>query len=78
MKISEQKLVWILISLVFSWIVTAPTQEVSTSYDISPETKFIKVDQFGYLPTEGTLKTAVITDPQVGYNALDSFTPGST
>lgn len=34
------------------------------------------VDQFGYLP--GAKKVAVIRDPQVGYDAAVSFTPGSS
>lgn len=37
-------------------------------------TPHIHVDQFGYLPDAG--KVAVIADPQVGYNAADSFDPG--
>ncbi len=37
---------------------------------------FIHIDQFGYLPT--ATKVAVISDPQVGYNATESFQPGST
>lgn len=36
---------------------------------------FIKIDQFGYLPN--AKKVAVISDPQTGYNALESFTPGT-
>jgi len=42
----------------------------------SPESNFIKVDQFGYLPNAS--KVAVISDPQIGYNASDAFTPGGT
>jgi endoglucanase len=38
-------------------------------------THFIKIDQFGYLPS--SRKVAVISDPQVGYNAAESFTPGT-
>ena len=38
-------------------------------------TKFIKIDQFGYLP--GSKKVAVIVDPKVGYNANDAFSPGT-
>lgn len=38
--------------------------------------RFIVVDQFGYLPNAP--KTAVIRDPHVGYDADDSYTPGST
>lgn len=38
-------------------------------------TKHIKIDQFGYLP--GSKKVAVIVDPQTGYNAAESFSPGT-
>jgi endoglucanase len=38
-------------------------------------TKFITVDQFGYLP--GSKKVAVIRDPQDGFDADESFTPGN-
>src|SRR5258705_2831405 len=38
-------------------------------------TKFIKIDQFGYLPT--SKKFAVIVDPQTGYNKAESFSPGT-
>lgn len=41
----------------------------------SQTTYHIKVDQFGYLP--GSRKVAVIADPQVGYNAAESFLPGT-
>jgi hypothetical protein len=42
----------------------------------TPETsKFITVDQFGYLPD--SKKTAVIRDPQIGFDSLQSFQPGS-
>jgi endoglucanase len=37
---------------------------------------FIVVDQFGYLPE--AKKIAVIRDPQTGYDAALSFTPGAT
>jgi endoglucanase len=37
--------------------------------------KHIKIDQFGYLP--GSKKVAVVADPQTGYNAAESFTPGT-
>ena len=36
----------------------------------------IAVDQFGYLPDLG--KVAVISDPQVGFNAGQSYTPGNS
>lgn len=35
----------------------------------------LKVDQFGYLPL--ARKVAVISSPQTGYNATDTFTPSS-
>jgi endoglucanase len=41
----------------------------------SQTTYHIKVDQFGYLT--GSRKVAVIADPQVGYNATESFLPGT-
>lgn len=37
--------------------------------------KHIKIDQFGYLPN--SKKIAVIADPQVGFNASESFSPGT-
>lgn len=40
------------------------------------ETSHIHVDQFGYLPNSD--KVAVISDPEVGYNASESYSPGST
>jgi hypothetical protein len=38
-------------------------------------TKHIKIDQFGYLPN--SKKFAVIVDPRTGYNAAESFSPGT-
>ncbi|MEL7162151.1 MAG: glycoside hydrolase family 9 protein, partial [Bacteroidota bacterium] len=38
--------------------------------------KFIHVDQFGYRP--GAEKVAVLSDPQSGQNAGDSYSPGNT
>ncbi len=38
--------------------------------------KFIIVDHFGYLPE--AIKIAVIKDPQTGFDAAESFTPGNT
>jgi endoglucanase len=37
--------------------------------------KYIVVDQFGYLPDE--VKVAVVRDPVTGFDAAESFTPGS-
>lgn len=39
-------------------------------------TPLIRIDQFGYMPA--SKKVAVIADPQVGFNAAASFTPGNT
>ncbi len=36
----------------------------------------IAVDQFGYMPEMA--KIAVLSDPQTGFNAADSYTPGAT
>ena len=36
---------------------------------------FIRLDQFGYLPT--SKKVAVIADPQTGFDAAQSFVPGN-
>jgi len=41
-----------------------------------PLSKFIVVDQFGYRPDAE--KIAVARDPQTGFDASDSFTPGKT
>jgi endoglucanase len=42
----------------------------------APETsKFITVDQFGYMPD--SKKVAVIRDPVIGYDTLETFTPGA-
>ncbi|MFM9911814.1 MAG: glycoside hydrolase family 9 protein [Chitinophagaceae bacterium] len=48
-----------------------------SSYAVPPGTitKHIKIDQFGYLPA--SRKVAVIADPQTGYNAAESFSPGT-
>jgi len=35
----------------------------------------IKIDQFGYRPNDE--KIAILSDPQVGYNSADSYTPSS-
>ncbi|MCU0338334.1 MAG: glycoside hydrolase family 9 protein [Spirosomaceae bacterium] len=41
----------------------------------SQTTKHIKIDQFGYFPN--ARKVAVITDPQAGFNAAESFNPST-
>ena len=40
------------------------------------QSEFIKIDQFGYRPNDQ--KIAVMSDPQTGFNAALSFTPGPT
>ncbi|HET9057449.1 MAG TPA: glycoside hydrolase family 9 protein [Chitinophagaceae bacterium] len=49
-------------------ISSATASPIQTTYHI-------KVDQFGYLTN--SRKVAVIADPQVGYNAAESFIPGT-
>jgi hypothetical protein len=51
---------------VWAWAFAAPPA-------ISP---FIRIDQFGYLPQ--AIKVAVIADPVNGFNASQSYTPGTT
>ena len=47
------------------------------SFSLEPEiTPFIVTDQFGYRPV--SQKVAVIRNPQIGYDSLDVFIPGST
>lgn len=48
----------------------------SISAPKEPLSKFIVVDQFGYRPDAE--KIAVVRDPQTGFDAADSFTPGKT
>jgi len=43
---------------------------------IPPTSSHIHIDQFGYLPD--VEKVAIISDPQVGFNASESFSPGAT
>jgi endoglucanase len=54
---------------------SVPSSSVASS-SAPTITGFIVVDQFGYLPD--TKKIAVIRDPQTGYDAALSFTPGAT
>ena len=42
----------------------------------APLSKFIVLDQFGYRPDSE--KIAVVRDPQVGFDAGDAFTPGTS
>ncbi len=65
-----KKLILIIYSLVF--LLSCPplfAQQPTLS-------KYIVVDQFGYLPE--SRKIAVIRDPQVGFDAAESFTPGNS
>lgn len=54
------------LSIVYSVTAQAPTPAIS----------YIKVDQFGY--RQNAAKVAVISDPQVGFNDILQFAPGST
>ncbi|HEY4102430.1 MAG TPA: cellulase N-terminal Ig-like domain-containing protein, partial [Polyangiaceae bacterium] len=54
----------------------AGTGGVSITPPTQPLSKFIVVDQFGYRPDAE--KIAVVRDPQTGFDAGDSFTPGKT
>lgn len=47
-----------------------------TAGNAPPVSKFIVVDQFGYLPDSE--KIAIIRDPESGFDASDSFTPGKS
>ncbi len=58
------------LKLLFSGLLLA---HISVSAQIS---NFIVVDQFGYTPNAA--KIAFIRDPQTGYDAAQSFTPGAT
>ncbi|HTF04161.1 MAG TPA: cellulase N-terminal Ig-like domain-containing protein, partial [Bacteroidia bacterium] len=49
---------------------------VTNAFGQAVITPYIKVDQIGYRPMDR--KVAVISDPQTGYNAADSYTPGTT
>lgn len=50
--------------------------DVNTGFHLlTMPSSYIKVDQFGYLPN--SKKVAVISDPQTGYNASESFNPGT-
>lgn len=53
-----------------------PLLLVSIAYGQSPYTTHIHVDQIGYRPMDR--KVAVISDPQSGYNASDTYVPGTT
>lgn len=52
------------------------TSVIIDTHSQNPEiSKFITVDQFGYLP--GSKKVAVIRNPVIGYDSLENFVPGS-
>lgn len=59
--------------LVLAALIGTLNNSAAQSYSVE---SLIRVNQFGYLP-DGT-KVAVIADPQVGFNAGESFTPGTT
>lgn len=55
---------------------SSATRSSTASQVTAAVSEFIVVDQFGYLPD--AQKIAVIRDPQTGYDADKSFTPGET
>ena len=59
--------------IVAAWKQNEVRPSPSTPTPVSPN---IHIDQLGYLPN--AVKIAVVANPQVGYNAAQSFTPGST
>ena len=61
----------------FSSVGSTSTSSSAAVVDLAqPITPFIVVDQFGYLPSAE--KVAVVRDPQIGYDAAQSFAPGAT
>ncbi len=53
-----------------------PLLLASTAFAQAPSSLHIQLDQIGYRPNDR--KVAVISDPQVGYNASLSYTPSGT
>lgn len=64
----------LLIPLLLATAALASGGESSMLPDQPADPGHIHVDQFGYLP--GEQKVAVLSDPQIGFNAGDSYTPG--
>jgi endoglucanase len=60
----------------FPWLIIAGAMATAVAAPPGTFTLRIAVDQFGY-PSDLT-KVAVISDPQQGFNAAESYTPGST
>jgi hypothetical protein len=65
----------ILSSILLSIIIFLSIPQISSGNKPS-KTKYIVVDQFGYRPEAS--KIAVIRNPQTGFDADESFTPGSS
>jgi endoglucanase len=60
----------------FRFVLYVATTMLLAGYGAAQDTtRFIVVDQFGYLPV--AQKIAVIRDPQTGFDASKSFTPGT-
>ncbi len=49
---------------------------IALTADAQTVSYHLKVDQFGYLPE--SVKVAVISDPQAGFNAAESYIPGNS
>ena len=58
----------------FAFIVLSGTLYFATAQNPGTS-KFITIDQFGYLPD--SKKTAVIRDPQIGFDSMETFVPGT-
>ncbi len=62
-----QKIILFLLTLSSLSLFAQPTSSVSSH---------LHIDQFGYQPN--TTKVAVLSNPMIGYNNADSYTPGTT
>ena len=66
MKYTQSYKLLLVSLIIWPFILTAKPDKIE---------KYIMIDQFGYRPNDQ--KIAVIIDPQFGFNAEDSFNPGS-
>ncbi|QMV42678.1 glycoside hydrolase family 9 protein [Cohnella cholangitidis] len=68
--------IWLSLICICMCVGSWPVSTANAAIPGATVQKYIMVDQFGYRPNDD--KVAVLVDPQVGYNASDSYTPGST
>jgi endoglucanase len=66
------KVLWLLAAVCISGQYVRSDEALAAPATVS---KYIKVDQFGYLPR--MRKVAVVVDPQTGFNAAEVFNPGT-